>query len=139
MQGTKGIPKKTEDRRARLRKSSALRTGTKSRVRQELGPETDINNILKRFGLNAPQRQGVYGQTIDYNMDLATARSTVSEALDAYMTLPDKLRARYRTLDEFRKGVESGAIKPADLSDEVQEPQPPAPEPPKPPKEEVKQ
>lgn len=132
MLGTKPMSKKTEERRARLRNRTALVSKSKSRTRQESGPDTNINNILRRFGMQAPQRQGIYGQTVDYNVDLATARSYVSEALDAYMMLPDTLRARYRTLDEFRRGVESGAIKPADLKE------PPPPEPIKPPKDEVK-
>lgn len=104
----------------RLREATMISTGTISKVRQELGPDTNINNILKKFGVNAPQRQGIYGQTIDYNMDLASAQSIISEATTAYQQLPEKLRARYRSLEEFRRGMESGAIKPADLQDERQ-------------------
>jgi len=132
MLGTKPPTKANAERRTRLRKATALVMKTPSRTRQEGGADANINNILKRFGIAAPQRQGVYGQTIDYNMDLATARATVSEAIAPYMELPEALRARYRTLDEFRRAAESGAIKPADLK-----PPEPTPEPPKPPKQEV--
>lgn len=104
----------------RLQRKSAFKSITPSKTRQEKGPEANINNIMKTFGVNTPQRQGVYGQTVDYNMDLASASSIVGEALEAYQKLPDKLKSRYRTLDEFRKGMESGTIKPADLMDERQ-------------------
>lgn len=103
----------------RLSTKSRITMTTASRTRQELGVETDINKILAKFGINAPQRQGAFGETIDYNMDLALATSVVSEALNAYNTLPQTLRKRYRTLDEFRKGLEAGQIKPADLESEA--------------------
>lgn len=106
-----------DEEQSRLRLKSRLRTGDKSRTRQEKGEETNINHIMKTFGVNTPQRQGIYGQTIDYNMDLAAASGIVSEALEAYQRLPEKLKARYRTLEEFRKGLDSGQIKSADLQD----------------------
>lgn len=92
-------------------------------TRQEFKQEADINNILKRFGVGALQRQGIYGTEVDYNLDLQQAITATREAQDAYTRLPTALKNRYSTLDDFIAGYNAGHIKPADLKTAT----PPAP------------
>lgn len=94
---------------------TAYQTVGPDMARQEFREEADINTILRKFGATAQQRQGVWGSTIDYNIDLQTALDATHDAQLAYQQLPEKLRQRYPTLDEFMAAANAGNIQPADL------------------------
>lgn len=101
------------DRRERDTRSAAAVvdfTNAKDRARQEFKDDADINNVLKRFGVNAPQRQVQYKE-IDYNLDLQTAIHARAEAEDAYKQLPENLRSRYKTVDQLLEAIRVGRLK----------------------------
>lgn len=83
-------------------------------ARQEDKEAADVNNILQRFGVNAPQRPVVYGDA-DWTIDLQTAMESVRESQRAFNRLPQELRAKYGTYDVMLKAAADGTLK-ADLA-----------------------
>lgn len=95
---------------------TATDTGTEQITRQEFRDDADINNILNRMGVNAPQRPLKYGEEIDYTLDLQTALEALDAVKVAEFDVPPELRNRYPTWREVLNGVESGQYQ-HDLSD----------------------
>lgn len=88
---------------------TAMNTGDEpSQVRQELAHESDINFILSRFGIQTQQRVMVYGQEIDYNLDLQEALAAIASAKTASFNVPDELKTKYPTWREVLEGAENG-------------------------------
>lgn len=95
-------------------------------ARQELKDETDINLMLKKFGVFAPSRSvAQWGIEIDYNMDLQQALEAVTAAKRAWGQMTPELKAAYPTWQSLLNGLDSGEFK-LDLN----EPPPPPPPPP---------
>lgn len=81
------------------------------RARQEFKKETDINEILRRFGVGDESnlRQGTFGE-IDYNLDLQQALSSIDQAKSAYREMPNELQRRYPTWQRFLNAIERGEL-----------------------------
>lgn len=70
-------------------------------VRPEYAPDTDVRTILRRHGgLPAPTRQPQYTET-DYDIDLTKALTKIKRARDAFDTLPQAARDKYKTADNL--------------------------------------
>lgn len=119
----------------------SLRTGidfsdAKDLARQEFKAETDVNQLLGRFGVGAlGQRQQIFTET-DFGLDLQTALEAVEMSRQAHRQLPRELREKYPTWQALLNGLYTGQFK-MDLSqvpaDEIVDPLPdpaekPAPE-----------
>lgn len=81
-------------------------------VHPEFLPETDINLMLARFGVNPysiPQRQPAFGAA-DYTMDLQTAMITVEQAQRAWRKLTPEMRAIFPDWRTFLNGIADGTV-----------------------------
>lgn len=78
-------------------------------ARQEFKAESDINEILKKFGLTNPLRQVTYGE-VDFDLDLQQAFAAIAAAKQAYREIPDELKAVVPSWQALLNGIESGAI-----------------------------
>lgn len=87
-----------------------------SLTRQELAPDTDINTLLARFGVDGQMRQPIYGETIDYDMNLQTAINITAQAQDIMHHVPQELRDKYRNWREVLDATETGQYQ-ADLKE----------------------
>lgn len=64
-------------------------------VRAEYGPESQVKNILKKYGaLPIPQREPHFTET-DFDTDLTTALHRIKKADEAFAKLPLKHREKY--------------------------------------------
>lgn len=82
-------------------------------ARQEFGPETDVNTILKRFAVTGAvpaRRPAQWNTEVDYNLDLQSAIHAVEEVKASYAGLPKELRDAYPTWQLFMQGVAKGEI-----------------------------
>lgn len=70
-------------------------------ARQEFKDDADTNLLLKRFGVGVPQKQTQFGGTMDFNLDLQTAKIGVAASRQAYLSAPQYVRERYPTWDDF--------------------------------------
>lgn len=78
-------------------------------TRQEQGADADINNIISRFGMDAPQRNIIYGEQ-DFTFDLQQNISAVKDTRAAYRGLSDDLKKRFPTWQAFVEGLENGNV-----------------------------
>lgn len=79
-------------------------------ARQEFKEETDINNILRRFGLNGfLNNDGRYTDT-DYTIDLQSALTTISDARQTFEDLPANIREKYPTMPKLVNALENGTF-----------------------------
>lgn len=93
------------------------------RTRQEDAEGSDINRILRSFGVpRAGQRSEA-----DYTLDLQTAIHAVRDAETGYARLPAHLKDKYHDWVEFLIAVDQGHIKPDDWKPPVQKPAETAP------------
>lgn len=110
--------------------------GTRDLARQEFKDDADINNILRKFGLNTPQQQPTYGTEVDYTIDLQQALSAISQARQSWKSLPANLKEKYPDWQSLLNAIEAGTLH-IDLTDQANAPRPdpaaPPAEPPKPP------
>lgn len=79
-------------------------------ARQEFKKEADVNVLLQRFGVHAPQRPGQMGQQIDYNIDLQTALTSIAAAKEAFRSLPDNLKNKYQTWQALLTALDRGQL-----------------------------
>lgn len=105
---------------------SGLKCEDKSLAQQQFKEETDINEIVRRFGLTGQMpedlRVPTYGDFTDV-MDFQTAMNAVTQAQEQFMALPAELRAHFANdpqnlmtfLDDDRNRAEAeklGLLKP---------------------------
>lgn len=84
-------------------------------TRQEFKAETDVNNILARYGVEGiAKREPIYSE-IDYNMDLQSSLEAIREAEAAIAKLPADLYVKYPTWEQLLSGAFNGSFK-ADLT-----------------------
>lgn len=77
-------------------------------TRQEFKEECDINNILRRYGVDTPiALNGAY-QTTDYSIDLQQALSAVEAARGVLDHVPEELKSKYRTPYDVLAAAENG-------------------------------
>lgn len=82
----------------------------KSLARQEFKDETDVNVLLRKYGVHVPQRQTHFG-AIDTDVDLQQAIDAVHQAKSAWDQLPENLKERYGTWQALFNAVESGQLR----------------------------
>lgn len=88
-------------------------TGTIDLTRQEDEPDSNINNILKRFGVTGhlPNARNVqWGAILDESLDLQTALNSVRAVQEGYKNLPADLRKEYPTWQSLWQGILKGEI-----------------------------
>lgn len=81
-------------------------------ARQEDKDETDINVMLRRFGVEGvvrSQRPATYGE-VDYTIDLQSALHSVQEARTMFDRLPPELKKKYGTWQNVLNAAESGEL-----------------------------
>lgn len=79
-------------------------------TRQEFRDETDVNNILARYGVDGLRRPIQYSE-VDYDMDLQQSLEAIREAERAVNRLPEALRTKYTTWERLLDGAFSGEFK----------------------------
>lgn len=93
--------------------SLALEDGSPNvdRARQEFKKETEVNDILRRFGVTGAtqQRQGTFGEQ-DFTLDLQQALSAIEQTKAAYRDMPNDLQRRYPTWQRFLNAIERGDL-----------------------------
>lgn len=82
-------------------------------TRQEFKAETDVNQILARYGVDGIQRRPEYAE-VDYNMDLQQALDSITQTERALAKLPPELLEKYGTWERMLAGAYNGSVK-ADL------------------------
>lgn len=93
-----------------MSRESALDCSTdRDMTRQEFKEETDINVLLKKFGLNQQSRPLIYGE-YDYTVDYQQALQSVEEARRAYMRMPQEIRDKYPNTKSMLDGMATGAL-----------------------------
>lgn len=119
--------------------ATGLYDTTPTKTQQQFAEETDINTIVRRFGLTGKLPDNVrMPQYIDYEgvFDFQTAMNAVLSAEEAFMQLPADVRTRFRNdPQEFHdffaddknrdEAVRMGLVKPPPVV--VATPAPPAP------------
>jgi phage internal scaffolding protein len=79
--------------------ASALHCEDPTMTMQQFAEESDINTIVRRFGIGVEMPQNFkmpsYGDFTDAVTDFHTAANMVIEADNAFMTLPANIRARF--------------------------------------------
>lgn len=86
---------------------------TLDKTRQEFKDETDINVILKRFGIGAvPGHRPVYGE-VDHTLDLQGAFEARDAAIRMHQRLPAELQDQFPTWREVIAAAENGELEKA--------------------------
>lgn len=80
---------------------------TRSLTRQEFKAEADINNILKKFGVDSFNNQPIL-DSMDYDTNLHQAMELLAAANALHRDLPEQLRAKYPTRAAIIEGLDSG-------------------------------
>lgn len=97
--------------------------GNLDTARQEFKQEADINVLLQRFGINAPQKQVTF-QDVDFDLDLQTALAAIATARAVHRSLPPELRADFPTWQALLTAVDRGEVTISDKPPEVPAPKP---------------
>lgn len=90
--------------------ATALEPGEDVHTRQEFKDETDINNIMKRFGQTGmiATRQMEWGKEIDESIDLQQAIGAINQARAATFNVPPELKTKYPNWQTLLNAAESG-------------------------------
>lgn len=80
-------------------------------ARQEFKDETDVNVILKRFGVDSFQAKApIFGET-DYDIDLQQALAAIQSAKEVHRGLPPELKKVYTNWRSMLNAANSGDLK----------------------------
>lgn len=90
--------------------NTALLCEDEHRTRQEFKDESDINNILRNFGLDKFRRERPLFTEVDYTIDLQTAHNATREVAEAHSRLPEKIRKQYPTPASLFAAIERGEV-----------------------------
>lgn len=82
----------------------------KDMARQEFKDDADINNLLKRFGVDNQQRTVTQFGDADFTIDLQQAMHSVNDAQRAYSRMNPDIKKLYPTFDRFLRGMNSGDL-----------------------------
>lgn len=84
---------------------------SKDTTRQEFRDETDVNVILRRFGVDSFQaKQPLFGET-DYEIDLQQALDAIKTAKEVHRGLPPELKKIYPNWRSMLNGANTGDLK----------------------------
>lgn len=84
-------------------------TGSTDMARQEYGPDADINTLMNKFGINAPNRPVTYGE-VDTNLDLQTALAAIDQSRAAYKRLAPEIKKEFNTWQKFVNAMNDGTL-----------------------------
>lgn len=112
----RAIRDQADDLQAAYSKGTRTINTDPSLTRQEQLPETDINTILNRFGVDTPMRRNGMFVEHDETIDLHQAMNAIRVAKQANYNLPPELQSKYPTWQKVLEGAESGQLE-ADLVD----------------------
>lgn len=86
------------DRDSVSRETGTSCVGSKDVAQQQFKDETDINEIVRRFGLTGeipgdfrPPQSGDFTEVVDFH----TAMNVIRSAEESFMTIPAKIRERF--------------------------------------------
>lgn len=99
----------------------------RSVTRQEFKTDADINTILRKFGVDAFNKQPIFGD-INYDVTLQDALHLLTRANELHRRLPESLRAKYPDRGSILLGLDDGTFQ-ADLEAADNPPPTPAPAP----------
>lgn len=85
----------------------------KDMARQEFKEEADINILLKRFGVNAPQKQNPLFNEIDYDLNLQMALSAIETVKGVWKELPLDVKEQYTTWQGMINAAATGQLEEA--------------------------
>lgn len=77
-------------------------------ARQEFAQEADVNYLLKQYGVNAPMKQPIYGQEVNYDLELAHAYEAIDDARRFFDAAPDELKTQFPTWQSMVNGMANG-------------------------------
>lgn len=80
-------------------------------TRQEFKNDADINILLRRFGVNTPQRPGATFGEVDYDLDLHTAMQATLQLHHAWSKAPADVRERYPSPNDLFHATQTGELK----------------------------
>lgn len=89
-------------------------TGSKLITRQEGKEDADVNNLLRRYGIGIPLREGLRYGEMDYTIDLQQAHQSISNAESFWLKLPPELKTKYPTWEHLLRAAGTEQLK-ADL------------------------
>lgn len=101
-------------------------------ARQDMKAETDIHDLLKRYGAEVQVRTGPLFGNLDFDMDLQNVMDATTDLKAAHRKLLDQrpeLRGKYPTTALFLEALQSGRIANDFLPAQVSEPKPTQPTP----------
>lgn len=84
-------------------------------TRQEYKDDADINNIVRRFGVEAHARQPLFGE-MNFDRGLQEAFAEIRQANHLWLTLPPELRDKYKSRAEMYAALDNGKFA-TDLED----------------------
>lgn len=79
-------------------------------ARQEFKAEADINIMLAKFGVFAPQKQ-LFFEDVDYGIDLQQALGAIADAKRAWQVMPPEIKLQFPNWRDLLNALESGQIK----------------------------
>lgn len=81
-------------------------------ARQEFKDESDINVLIRKFGVSsfAPRPELSLRPDTDYDLDLQSALHAVADAKAAWFGMPADVRKAYPTWQSLLVGLDSGEI-----------------------------
>lgn len=79
------------------------------RTRHEQAADTDINTLLQRYGLGAPQKALEFGHA-NYDLDRLGAYAAIDDLRAAWTRLPEHARERYPNPTALLAAVADGSL-----------------------------
>lgn len=82
--------------------------GGETLTRQEYKDDADINNIVRRFGIDShAARQPLFGE-MNFDMNLQSAFADIAHANALFKSLPKELRDKYPTRGAMMEAMDNG-------------------------------
>lgn len=101
----------SDEERDRRSLATGIQGGDEDPTRQEHKDEADINYLMKRYGqVPGTGRPVQFGEQLDFDFDLMRAFEALSDARSSYDKLPDRLRAKYPSIESLMTALESGEL-----------------------------
>lgn len=79
------------------------------RTRQEFADDADVNKLLNKYGALPPMNTVRFGEH-DFDVDLLTAYSAISQAESAYSQLPESVRKAFPDWHSLAEALSKGDI-----------------------------
>ena len=97
-----------------------------SLTRQEQAADTDINNIIQKFGPGLFNKQPIFG-SIDFDRNLQDAYTAIESAQRLWASMPDQLRKKFNSQESMTEALFNGDLEKAILEELNRKEEPAAP------------